>query len=88
MVCPKCGSSNVNVQIVNEQKIVKNKHSVLYWVFIGWWFNPIVWFIKWFFFTLPAIIFKLFGIGGKKKQIKNIQKSVCVCQDCGHHWNA
>ena len=86
IICPRCHSQNVNVQMVSEQKLVKQRHSILYWLIIGWWWNPIIWFVKWFFFTIPALIFKLFGIGGKKRQIVTTHKSMAVCQNCGHHW--
>ena len=86
MICPKCGGENVHVQVVTEQKLVKKKHKILWWILIGWWWVPIIFCVKWLIFTLPALIFALFRIGGKKRQIKNIHKSVAVCNDCGHHW--
>lgn len=86
LICPKCHSQNVTVQMVSEQKLVKKKHSILYWVCIGWWWNPFIWFVKWFIFTIPALIFKLFGIGGKKKELVTTHKSMAVCQNCGYHW--
>lgn len=82
MVCPKCNSDNVTVQIVNESKLITKHHGILWWLFIGWWWL----FIKWLFLTIPALIFKIFGIG-KRKKIKNIQKKVAVCQSCGNSWN-
>ena len=86
LICPHCHSQNVNVQMVTEQKLVKKKHSIIYWMFGGWILSIIIWFIKWFIFTLPAIIFKLFGIGGKKRQIVNTHISMAVCQNCGYNW--
>lgn len=83
MICPKCQSDNVNVQIVNEAQLVKANHGCMWWIIIGWWWIP----VKWIFLTVPALIFKIFGVGGKKK-IVNIQKKMCVCQKCGHTWNA
>ncbi len=81
MICPKCKSENVTIQIVNESKLVKAHHSFIWWVLIGWWWT----FIKWIFFTFPALIFKIFGIGSRKK-IVNTQKRINVCQNCGHTW--
>jgi hypothetical protein len=80
MICPKCGSSNVNVQVVNEQQIKDKHHGILWWIFIGCWWVP----IKWMVFTLPALIIKIFK--PKKKKIKNTVKSQAVCQTCGCHW--
>lgn len=82
MNCSKCGSNNISVQIVNTQKLVTSHHGVIWWLCIGWMWIP----IKWIIFTLPALIFKIFGIG-KKHKIKNIQKKVFICQNCGHTWN-
>lgn len=80
MICSKCGSSNVSIQAVNLVKLKNKHHGVLWWLFIGWWWIP----IKWMFFTLPALIIKLFK--PKKQKIVNITKSVAVCQNCGHQW--
>lgn len=32
MKCPKCGSENVNFQIINEQKLVTKHHVLLWWL--------------------------------------------------------
>lgn len=81
MVCPKCKSENVNVQVVNEVKIKKG-HGFIWWICIGWWWVP----CKWFFFTIPALILAIFG--HRKTTVKNKQVSKCVCQACGNVWNA
>lgn len=80
MVCPKCQSTNVNVQVVNEMELKKKHKSVAYWIFVGWWLQPILW----LFLTLPMLIIRLFG--HKKQKIKNTQKTVCICQNCGNRW--
>ena len=80
MKCPKCGSDNVNVQVINEVEIKNKRHNILWWIFVGIWWIP----IKWLFFTLPALILKLFG--HKKQKVKNIQKTMCTCQQCGNTW--
>ena len=80
MVCENCRSNNVNVQIITEQKLVNKHHGILWWLFIGWWWII----IKWVFLTLPALIVAIFV--GKKKKIKNIQKKIAVCQNCGNSW--
>lgn len=36
MNCPKCGSENVNVQVVNEVELKNKHHSVIWWICIGW----------------------------------------------------
>lgn len=81
MKCPYCGSDNVNVQMINNVQLVNSHHSIIWWLFIGFWWVP----IKWLFFTVPALIFKIFGIG-KKKKIKNTQEKHAICQSCGQSW--
>ena len=56
MKCPRCGSTNVIVTIVNESQLVKDKPGCVWWLFIGWWWIP----VKWIFFTVPARILKVF----------------------------
>ena len=77
MVCPKCKSNNVQVQVVNET-VQKARHGFLWWIFIGWWWR-LLWFL---FFGLWYILFC--AIRGKKTQ--NVRRSVAVCQSCGHSW--
>lgn len=81
MVCPKCGSNNVNVSVVNEVELKTKHKGIFYWIFIGFWWEP----IKWLIFTLPALIIAIFK--PKKQKIKNKQKTVCLCQECGHRWD-
>ncbi len=80
MVCPKCGSSSVNVQVVNQVKLKNKHHGFFWWLCIGWWWIP----LKWLCFTIPALIIKIFS--PKKQKAVNIQKSICVCQNCGYSW--
>lgn len=80
MKCQKCGSENVNVQVINEVELKNKHHGALWWLFWGWYWVP----IKWLIFTLPALILKLFG--HKKQKVKNIQKTICICQQCGNKW--
>lgn len=79
ITCPKCGSSNVSIQVVNEAYLKNKHHGFFWWILIGWWWV----FFKWLFLTIPALICKIFGIG-KRKKIVNKQKKVAVCQQCGN----
>lgn len=81
MTCPKCGNSNVNLQVVNQSQLVAKHHSIMWWICIGFWWVP----IKWLIFTVPALIFKIFGIG-KRQKIKNTIYKTAVCQNCGYNW--
>ncbi len=78
--CPKCGSNNVNIQVVNNAKLVTKHHGIIWWLIIGWWWI----FVKWLIFTIPALIFAIFG--HKKQKIKNVQEKIVVCQSCGNTW--
>lgn len=82
MVCPKCGSDQVNAQMVTETQLRQKHHGILWWICIGWWWLP----LKWLVFTVPALVVKIFA--PKKYQTKATHKSMWVCQNCGHHWEA
>lgn len=86
MVCPKCKSEMVTTQVVSTTQTVRKRHGLIYWLCFGWLISAVVWFVKWFFFTIPALILKLFGIGGKKTNVVTTHSTVCVCQNCGHTW--
>ena len=78
--CPNCQSDKVLIQVVNES-ILKNKHhSVIWWLIIGFWFVPLMWFCFW----LPKLFIKLFGLGHKKQKIVNKTVKKAVCQQCGN----
>lgn len=99
MTCPRCHSENVNVQMVSEQTLKRKRHGIAWWIFIGWWYAPLKWLwnfilfaVKWFVFTVPALILTIFRIKPTKQKpdyiLKNKHYSMYVCQDCGHHWKA
>ena len=81
MVCPKCQSENVTTQIVQDIKIKNKHHGIIWWLCIGWWWVP----IKWFVFTIPALLGAIFG--RKKQKVVTKNRTVCVCQNCGNSWN-
>lgn len=80
MICPKCNSDNVSIQAVTETKLVTKHHSVIWWIFVGWWWLP----FKWLFLTLPALIVKLFR--PKRYKTETNHKNKAVCQNCGNSW--
>ena len=82
MECKKCGSDNVNAQVVSETKISTKRNGIIYWLLVGWWWIP----LKWLVFTIPALIFKIFSPKKYKSKTKHITKF--VCHDCGNTWNA
>lgn len=80
LICPRCHSSNVHAQVVNEMDLKTKHKGLLWWIFVGWWW----FFIKWIFLTIPAIIVKIF----KPKNYKTVNraKTYLVCQNCGNTW--
>lgn len=82
MICPKCGSQNVTVQAVEEFKLKTKHHSTFYWLLIGWWLELLLW----IFLTVPRLLIAMFG--HKRQKLVSKTKSICVCQTCGHHWDA
>lgn len=80
MECPKCNSTNVNVQVVTKTNIKSKKKTLLYWLTIGWLVEPLLW----FFLTLPKLIFELFK--PQRLKVKTTTSKMAVCQNCGHSW--
>ena len=76
MKCKKCGSENVNVQVVG---VVKRKHHGLsYWLCFGWFIDLMLW----IFLTIPRLIAAIF----RPKKVKTKIERYAVCQECGHKW--
>ncbi len=82
MICPRCKSDRVIVQVMQDVKLKTVHHGLLWWFFVGWWWVP----VKWIFFTLPALLFALFV--PKRKKVVTKQYTLCVCQNCGNKWRA
>lgn len=80
MVCKKCGSENVTVEVTTETQLKEKKHGILYWICIGWWLKPILW----FFLTLPMLIIAIFK--PKKYKTETKTKKIAVCHSCGNTW--
>ena len=76
MICPKCGSQNVNVQIEQISAKTKTRKMGCLWR-IG----------RLLLIICTAGLWLLIGKrkGTEKTKFKN--KTVVVCQDCGYHWN-
>ena len=78
--CPKCGSSEVSFQALANVK-EKRKKGVLYWLFIGWWWEIIAWCVFGIFKLLHVIFSK------KTRTVTKIE-TWGVCQSCGYRWKA
>ena len=81
LICQKCGSDNVNVQMTTETVEKTKRRGILWWLFIGSWWVP----IKWIFLTIPALIVKIFS--RKRTTTKTVHHKHIVCQACGHSWS-
>lgn len=96
-ICPKCGGTNINYQIIQTgsvgagtNKVViepaKRSHGLLYWFSCVWMFKFAWWLMVGWWWRL------LFG--GKRRgglnfnASHNTNKTMAICQDCGHSWKA
>ena len=80
MKCRRCGSTNIEMTVINEMQVRKAHHGCAWWCFVGWWWLA----VKWIFFTVPALIAKLFF--PDKMYISNKINTYAVCQNCGYKW--
>ncbi|HNY84823.1 MAG TPA: hypothetical protein PKK82_08180 [Anaerolineaceae bacterium] len=81
MKCRKCGSEQVNVQVVSETTLKTRRKTWLYWLTIGWFIEPLLW----IFLTLPKLIYELFI--PKRVKLKTKTRKIAVCQVCGESWD-
>jgi hypothetical protein len=86
LTCPKCGSSNIESSIFQENqggetitttksKYKEKGHGCLWWLLIGWWWW-IVDLLLWIFFFFPRLIIRIFAAPFKKKKYKGSEISV------------
>ena len=86
-ICPKCGSTNIDLQLVQENagtttitktksKYKQKKHGILWWLLIGWWWWIIDLFIWIYAFPIRFLV-QLF----KKKKYVGKSKSVSVSKN-------
>lgn len=74
MVCPKCGSNSVNVQVVAEAKkrgILMSALIVIFWLIVA--------VLTYGIGLIGLVIWFLIKKGSKTK-------AYAVCQHCGHKW--
>lgn len=82
LVCPKCGSVNVDIQLHQEEKgsrtVTKTKstykekrHGLFWWMFIGWW-----WWIIDLMLWICFFPFKFIAAITKKRKFKGTSSSV------------
>lgn len=76
MICPKCGSENTRVEVVNTIHL-KRKRSWFYWLFFVW-----IDILIWIGFFLFRLIFQL--LKGKTYKTTNKIEKHLICNDCGY----
>lgn len=76
MICPKCGSENVNSQAVTETTTTGKTKG------FGW-FKSCLGFLL---FSVPGILCGLCGMGKGKTKTKTTTRVIHVCQNCGNRW--
>lgn len=81
MICPKCGSQNVNVQMIQTEGKTKKKGNGVG----GHMNNAARGITAVCTFGLSNLVWKK-SRGGEKTTFKN--ESVCICQNCGNSWKA
>jgi len=75
MVCPKCQSEHIDVQVFQENRgsetqsqtnfqFKEKGHGVLWWICIGWWYVP---FIKLPLWLIAFPFMAVMRLGRKKK---------------------
>lgn len=77
MICPKCGSENTRVEVVNTIHL-KRKRSWFYWLFFVW-----IDILIWIGLFLPRLIFQL--LKGKTYKTTNKTEKHLICNDCGYN---
>lgn len=87
MKCPKCRSTNIDIQVMQEntqsKTITKTKskykergHGCLWWLIIGWWWWVID-LMLWVSLFFPRLVIQLF----KKRKYKGKSKSVSTTKN-------
>lgn len=78
MTCPKCGSKNVSVQLMNVKK--KKGFIVRFLLFFIKLFILIFSFLWWLIIILLSLVIPAL------RSKKEVMGKFCVCQNCGHSW--
>ena len=68
-------------------------HGCLWWLCIGWWWWIVDLFL-WILLFFPRLAMQLFkkkkyeGLSNATSETKNkfTYRSICLCKDCGYHW--
>lgn len=75
MICPKCGSENVSVTIEQTSAKTKKKGMGCLWSIL-----------RAFLVLCTCGLWLLIGRRKGTDKTKFTNKTVAICQDCGHKW--
>lgn len=102
--CPRCGSQDIDIQVHQEMqgsktitrtksKYRQKRHSIFWWLFIGWWWIFIDLFLWIAIFPIRFLIqlFKKKDYKGTSKSVEKTKnkisyRTVFLCKNCGNHW--
>ena len=77
MICPKCGSEDTRIELVNNVSLKKKKNWI-YWL-CGLW---ILYLLLWIGFFLFRLIIKILKKPSYK--VKNKAEKYLICNHCGY----
>jgi predicted nucleic-acid-binding Zn-ribbon protein len=87
MVCPKCGSTNVQSeqkQVANDNIKFKTGNGCLWWLLLGWLYV--------LYLALRLVYYIFIGwwvsLIQKSKKNKEDRTVVHICQNCGYRWES
>lgn len=86
ITCPECGSSNIDIQVFQENngsktitktksKYKEKRHGCLWWLCMGWWW----WIVDlaiWIFFFIPRVLLSIARKRNYKGKSKSTSKTV------------
>ncbi len=76
MICPKCGSNQINTQVVTETTIAEKTKG------FGW----IKACLGYLLFSVPGILCGLCGMGKRRSNTSTQSRVVHICQNCGNQF--
>ena len=75
MLCPKCKSENVEIQIVNDKSVTRTKKTGCLWG-IG----------RLILIICTCGLWLIIGKRKEKSKTTFTTKKIAVCKSCGHSW--
>lgn len=87
MQCPNCYSTNVSVSMKQPRIVIKRPHyGILWWLLLGWVYLLYLLFVCLFKLVYWLLIGWWVSLIRAAKRRIDARTRVCVCQNCGYHW--